>query len=159
MDSISCYIHEHELADVDMGAYKLDEFYDLPTTPEIERYIPIKGKMVPILKLHRIIGTVLDRDKAKKSVVLLTTEGVVTVKIYGGVFAEYDKQLSEKRPDGTKHVIEKSIFSRGNLIAIIGVRDEDSFRAKKYSKTPYHLIEKIEVNGTQLQFIPRANQN
>ena len=159
MDSISCYVHEHELADVDMEAYRLDEFYDLPTTPEIERYIPIKGKMVPILKLHRIIGTVLDRDKAKKSVVLLTTEGVVTVKIYGGVFAEYDKQLSEKRPDGTKHVIEKSIFSRGNLIAIIGVRDEDSFRAKKYSKTPYHLIEKIEVNGTQLQFIPRANQN
>lgn len=152
MDAISCYIHEHELANVDMAAYRLDDFYDLPTTPEIERYIPIKGKMVPILKLHRIIGTVLDRDKAKKSVVLLTTEGVVTVKIYGGVFAEYDKQLSEKRSDGTKHVIRKSEFSRGNKIIVIGVRDGDNeFRAKKYSKTPYHLIETVgAVEGSKI---------
>ena len=151
MDSISCYIHEHELVDVDMETYGLEEFYDLPTTPEIERYIPIKGKLVPILKLHRIIGTVLDRDKSKKMVTLLTTKGVVTVKIYGGVFAEYDKQLSEKRPDGTKHVIRKSEFSRGNKIIVIGVRDEDSFRAKKYSRTPHHLIETVgAVEGSRI---------
>ena len=151
MDSISCYIHDHELIDVDMKAYGLEEFYDLPTTPEIERYIPIKGKLIPILKLHRIIGTVLDRDKNKKMVTLLTTKGVVTIKIYGGVFAEYDKQLSEKRPDGTKHVIRKSEFSRGNKIIVIGVRDEDSFRAKKYSRTPYHLVETVgAVEGNKI---------
>ena len=151
MDSISCYIHEHELVNVDMKAYKLENFFDLSTTPEVERYIPIKGKLIPILKLHRIIGTVLDRDKAKKMVTLLTTEGVVTVKIYGGVFNEYDKQLSEKRPDGTKKIIRKSEFSRGNKIIVIGVRDDDSFRAKKYSKTPYHLIETVgAVEGNRI---------
>jgi DNA polymerase-3 subunit alpha len=151
MDSISCYIHEHELINVDMKAYKLENFFDLPTTPEVERYIPIKGKLIPILKLHRIIGTVLDRDKAKKMVTLLTTEGVVTVKIYGGVFNEYDKQLSEKRPDGTKKIIRKSECSRGNKIIVIGVRDDDSFRAKKYSKTPYHLIETVgAVEGSRI---------
>jgi DNA polymerase-3 subunit alpha len=151
MDSISCYIHEHELVNVDMKAYKLENFFDLSTTPEVERYIPIKGKLIPILKLHRIIGTVLDRDKAKKMVTLLTTEGVVTVKIYGGVFNEYDKQLSEKRPDGTKKIIRKSEFSRGNKIIVIGVRDDDSFRAKKYSKTPYHLIETVgAVEGSRI---------
>ena len=84
-------------------------------------------------------------------VTLLTTKGVVTIKIYGGVFAEYDKQLSEKRPDGTKHVIRKSEFSRGNKIIVIGVRDEDSFRAKKYSRTPYHLVETVgAVEGNKI---------
>jgi DNA polymerase-3 subunit alpha len=143
MDSVSFYSHNHELEYVDLDRYGFSDFWDLPEEPEIERVIPIKGKYVPILRLHRIIGTVLDRDKAKKTVTLLTTRGVVTVKIFGGVFAQYDKQISERGADGKKHVIEKSMFSRGNKIIVCGVRDGDSFRAKKYSKTPWHLIEQI----------------
>ena len=143
MDSVSFYSHEHELKNVDLGFYEFSDFFDLPEEPEIDRVIPIKGKHVPILRLHRIIGTVLDRDKAKKTVTLLTTRGVVTVKIFGGVFAQYDKQISERGADGKKHVIEKSMFSRGNKIIVCGVRDGDSFRAKKYSKTPWHLVEQI----------------
>ena len=145
MDAISCYIHEHELASINPDDYGWSRFEDLEPTPQVERYIPIKGKMVPILKLSRIYGTVLDRDKSKKTVTLLTTGGVVTVKIYGGVFAQYDKQISEKGADGKKHVIRKSEFARGNKIIVTGVRDGDSeFRAKKYSKTPWHLIEIIK---------------
>ena len=143
MDSVSFYSHEHELTNVDLDYYGFSDFFDLPEEPEIDRVIPIKGKMVPILRLHRIIGTVLDRDKAKKTVTLLTTRGVVTVKIFGGVFAQYDKQISERGADGKKHVIEKSMFSRGNKIIVSGVRDGDSFRAKKYSKTSWHLVEQI----------------
>ena len=144
MDSISCYIHEHELKGIDYKQYGLDHFDQLSKEPEIERYIPIKGKMIPIFKLHRIIGTVLDKDKAKKTVTLLTEEGVVVIKIYG-VFQNYDKQISEKGADGHKHVLRKSEFSRGNKIIITGVRDgEHDFRAKKYSRTPYHLVETIE---------------
>ena len=153
MDSVSFYSHEHELRGVDMDRYELTDFFDLPEDPIVDRVIPIKGKQVPILKLFRICGTVLDRDKAKKTVTLLTTSGVVTVKIFGGVFAQYDKQISERGADGKKHVIEKSMFSRGNKIIVIGVRDGDAFRAKKYSKTPFHLVEQIvEVNadGTML---------
>ena len=143
MDSVSFYSHAHELEKVELNRYGFSDFFDLPEDPEIDRVIPIKGKMVPILRLHRIIGTVLDRDKAKKTVTLLTTRGVVTVKIFGGVFSNYDKQISERGIDGKKHVIEKSMFSRGNKIIVCGVRDGDSFRAKKYSKTPYHLVEQI----------------
>lgn len=142
MDSISCYIHKHELSEVNYEEYGWKHFNDLPTTPEIEKYIPIKGKMIPIFKLNRIAGTVLDRDKSKKTVTLLTEDGVVVVKIYG-VFQNYDKQISEKGADGKKHVLEKSMFSRGNLLIITGIREEDNFRAKKYSKTPHHLIEQI----------------
>ena len=144
MDSVSFYSHEHELEYVDLDRYGFSDFWDLPEEPEIERTIPIKGKYVPILRLHRIIGTVLDRDKAKKTVTLLTTRGVVTVKIFGQVFSNYDKQISERGADGKKHVIRKSEFARGNKIIVCGVRDGDSFRAKKYSKTPWSLIETIE---------------
>ena len=147
MDSVSFYSHEHELRGVDMDRYELTDFFDLPEDPIVDRVIPIKGKQVPILKLFRICGTVLDRDKAKKTVTLLTTSGVVTVKIFGGIFSQYDKQISERGADGKKHVIEKSMFSRGNKIIVIGVRDGDAFRAKKYSKTPFHLVEQIvDVN-------------
>ena len=153
MDSVSFYSHEHELCGVDMDRYELTDFFDLPEDPIVDRVIPIKGKQVPILKLFRICGTVLDRDKAKKTVTLLTTSGVVTVKIFGGVFSNYDKQISERGADGKKHVIEKSAFSRGNKIIVCGVRDGDAFRAKKYSKTPYHLVEQIiEVNPDGTMF-------
>ena len=153
MDSVSFYSHDHELKDLDIWRYDLSDFEDLSEEPVVDRVIPIKGKQVPILKLFRICGTVLDRDKSKKTVTLLTTSGVVTVKIFGGVFAQYDKQISERGADGKKHVIEKSMFSRGNKIIVIGVRDGDAFRAKKYSKTPYHLVEQIvEINpdGTMI---------
>jgi DNA polymerase-3 subunit alpha len=143
MDAVSCYFHEHELANVDLLEYNFADFNELPENPVVERFIPIKGSMIPILKIDRIIGTVLDRDKAKKMVTLLTPSGVVTVKIFGPVFAEYDKQISQKGADGKKHVVEKSLFTRGNKIIVTGIRREDSFIGKKYSKTPFHLIEQI----------------
>lgn len=143
MEAISCYIHDHELSEVDFDACGIDRFEDLAPTPQVDRYIPIKGKMIPLFKLNRIAGTVLDRDKSKKTVTLLTTDGVVTVKIYG-VFQQYDKQISEKGADGKKHVIRKSEFSRGNKIVVTGVRDGDNeFRAKTYKNTPFHLVETV----------------
>lgn len=144
MDSVSCYFHEHELAHVNNTYYGFSNFFDLPEEPEIERILEIKGKRVPIFKIHRIYGTVLDRDKMKKLVTLLTPNGVVTVKIFGEVFNIYDRQISEKGADGKKHVKEKSTFARGNKIVVCGIRDGDSFRAKKYKATPYHLCELIE---------------
>ena len=144
MDSVSCYFHEHELAHVDNTYYGFSNFFDLAEEPEIERVFEIKGKRVPIFKIHRIYGTVLDRDKMKKLVTLLTPDGVVTVKIFGEVFNVYDRQISEKGVDGKKHVKEKSTFARGNKIVVCGIRDGDSFRAKKYKATPHHLCELIE---------------
>ena len=159
MDAISCYIHEHELNGLLYDTCGLDRFGDLPTKPQIDRYIPIKGKMIPIFKLNRIAGTVLDRDKSKKIVTLLTTDGVVTVKIYG-VFQQYDKQISEKGADGKKHVIEKSTFTRGNKIIVTGIRDgENEFRAKTYKNTPYHHVELItSINNGIITTRSRLNE-
>lgn len=145
MDSVSCYFHEHELINMNNRLYGFSDFKSLPEEPQIDTYFYNKkdNKKVPLFKIKRIAGTVLDRDKAKKTVTLLTTSGVVTVKIFGAVFAIYDKQISEKGADGKKHVIEKSMFTRGNKVIITGIRRDDSFIAKKYSRTPYHLVEQI----------------
>ena len=148
MDAVSFYSHEHELAHVNNHRYGITNFSDIPENPVVERILPIKGRQIPIFKLYRIAGTILDKDKAKKTVTLLTTDGVVTVKIFGQVFTHYDKQISEKGADGKKHVIEKSWLSRGNKIIVTGIKQSDGFLAKKYNKTPYHLVELItEVNA------------
>lgn len=143
MDAVSFYSHEHELAHVNTRAYDITDFDKIPETPVVERIIPIKGRQIPIFKLYRIAGTILDKDKNKKTVTLLTTSGVVTVKIFGQVFSHYDKQISEKGADGKKHVIEKSWLARGNKIIVTGIKQSDGFLAKKYNKTPYHLVELI----------------
>ena len=145
MDAVSFYSHEHELANINNHRYGITNFSDIPENPVVERILPIKGRQIPIFKLYRIAGTILDKDKAKKTVTLLTTDGVVTVKIFGQVFTHYDKQISEKGADGKKHILRKSEFTRGNKIIVIGVRTgEKEFLAKKYARTPYHLIETIE---------------
>lgn len=145
MDSISCYIHEHELSKVKTGFYGFADYSKLSEEPEVSYEFTSKqtGKKIPLFKIHRIIGTVLDKDKAKKTVTLLTTSGVVTVKIFGDAFTHYDKQISEKGADGVKHVIEKSWLSRGNKIIVTGIRRDSDFICKKYKNTPYHLVELI----------------
>lgn len=144
MDSISCYLHEHELYNVNEEDYNCINFFRLPEEPVIDQIINIKGKQIPLFKINRIMGTVLDKNKTKKTVTLLTKNGVVTVKIFGDVFNYYDKQISEKNPEtGKKKVLEKSIFSRGNKIIVTGIRRDDNWIAKKYSRTPYHLVEQI----------------
>lgn len=144
MDSVSFYSHPHELAGADLSAYNCVDYFSLPEEPVIETEIMIKGKKIPLYKIVRIAGTVLDRDKNKHSVTLLTTSGVVTVKIFGTVFAHYDKQISERGDDGKKHVIEKSWFARGSKIIVSGIRRGEVFLGKKYARTPWHLVEKIE---------------
>ena len=154
MDSISCYIHDHELKKVPIWRYGFTSYAALPENPVVNYEFTSKqtGQKIPLFKISRIIGTVLDRDKGKKTVNILTPEGdVVPVKIFGDAFTHYDKQISEKGADGKKHVVEKSWFSRGNKIIVTGIKREESFIGKKYKNTPYHLVElitRVSENGS-----------
>ena len=96
-----------------------------------------------MFKLHRIAGTVIDKDKNKSTVTLLTTTGVVTVKVWKNQFAKWDKQISKIGDDGKKHVVEKSWFKRGNKLVLTGIRRGDNFVPKKYKSTTYPLFTKI----------------
>jgi len=141
MDSISFYSHEHELA---RAAVDYDDFFKLPDEPEIEySFTGNNGQEIKVYKLHKIIGTVIDKDKMHNTITLLTPTGVVLVKIYKNQFAMYDKQLSQKGADGKKHVIEASWFKRGNKLMIQGIRRGDNFIPKKLKKSVYPIISKI----------------
>lgn len=145
MDSLSFYYHPHELANLQYDLYDVTNFFSLPQEPEIEKVFGTKsGDEIRMFKISRIAGTVIDKDKNKGSVSLLTNEGVVIVKVWKNQFAAWDKQISERDAEGTKHVLEKSWFQRGNKLIITGVRREDNFIPKKYKSTPYPLFEIID---------------
>ena len=141
MDSISFYYHEHELI---RAQSSYDDFFNLPEEPEIEySFSGSEGQEIKIYKLHKIIGTVIDKDKIRNTINLLTPTGVVNVRIYKNQFALYDKQISEKDADGVKHVLEKSWFTRGTKLMVQGIRRNNDFIPKKTKKSIYPIISKI----------------
>ena len=152
MEALCFYYHEHELAHVDSSRYGFVNFMDLPETPVIDKVYKKNGKEIKIFKLNLICGTCIAKNKVKSTVSLLTTTGVVTVKFRKEYFNLFDKQISEKNPDGTKTVIEKSFFNRGSMIIVQGIRSEDNFIAKKYANSQIehqlYKIDSIAPDGT-----------
>lgn len=83
---------------------------------------------------------------------MLTTSGIVEVKFRKEYFSLFDRQISAKGEDGKKHIIEKSWFNRGSMIIVQGMRNEDTFIAKKYNSTEGHTLYKIdEVIGDEIK--------
>ena len=145
MESLCFYYHEHELAHLSTKKYGIDNFFHLSEEPDVERYFPNKkGEMMPLYNIHTIAGTCIAKDKTKSIVYLLTTGGVVPVKFRKEYFSLFDKQISQRQEDGTKKVIEKSWFNRGNMLLVKGIRRGDDFIAKKYASTEGHTLYKIE---------------
>lgn len=157
MDSLSFYYHEHELAKLRADIYGISDYFNLPEEPQVERTFTTKdGNEITLFKVVRIAGTVIDKNKNKSMVTLLTPTGVVTVKVWKNQFAKWDKQISERDNDGVKHVIEKSWFTRGNKLIITGIRRDDTFIPKKYKGTEYPLferIDKLDENGWILESV------
>ena len=141
MESINFYYHKHELADYQ---YEFDDFFKLPEDPEIDySFTTNNGQEVKVYRLHNIIGTVIDKDKTRNTVTLLTPTGVVLIRIYKNQFAIYDKQISVIGDDGKKHVIESSWFKRGTLLRIQGIKRGNDFIPKKTKSSIYPVIMKI----------------
>lgn len=141
IESMSFYYHEHELAKVNRMLYDIKDFHKLPEQPVVVKRIPTReeGRYIDIMELSHICGTVLDKNKMKNSISLLTPDGVVTVKIWKNQFAKYDKQISEIQADGKKKVREKSWFSRGTLLYLQGIRRGDAFIPKAYKGSPHRV--------------------
>jgi DNA polymerase-3 subunit alpha len=161
MQSLCFYYHEHELANVNTKKYGIVNFNDLSREPVVDIFFKKNGKQIPLYKLSIIVGTVISKNDTKSSVTILTTDGVVTVKFTKEYYAMYNRQLSEKQPDGTKKIIEKGWFTRGTKIMVTGFRRDDAFVAKRYSKTATHQLYKIidvKDNGEIEIIHERSNQ-
>lgn len=151
MESINFYYHEHELAEYQE---QFDDFNLLNEEPEIDYSFTSKnGQTINVYKIHTIIGTVINKDKIRNTITLLTPEGVVLVRIYKNQYAIYDKQISQKDSDGHKHVIEPSWFKRGTLLRIQGIRRGNDFIPKKTKSSVFPIIARIiSTDNHMLQY-------
>lgn len=151
MDSLSYYYHEHELAPVNKEKYGIVEFTQLNEQPKVVNSYVSRGIERQVYELSRIAGTVLDKDKNKYTVTILTTDGVITVKMYAGSFSHYNKQISEKDKSGKKTVLESSWFTRGNKILLTGFRRGNQFIPRTYKDSIYQhtiaLIQEVDQYG------------
>ena len=145
MDSISFYYHDHELKNIN---FDIDNFFELPEEPILERTFPTEnGQEIKIFKLNLIAGTVVEKNKLKNTISLLTPTGVVNVKIYKNQYSLFDKQISIKGEDGHKKIIEKSWFSKGTLLLLQGFRRGNDYVLKKYKDSIYPVVSKITSVG------------
>ena len=153
MDSLSFYYTDHELANIDREQYMISSFEELPEVPKIaETYF--RGKReCKRFTLCRICGTILDTDKNKDTITLLTPDsGVISVKYYKGQFGFYNKQISHLFEGATKKVVlEKSWFKRGNKLLVTGYRRGERFYPTQYANSAFRhttqLIKEVLPNG------------
>ncbi len=150
MEAMCFYYHEHELANINFDQYGIKDFFKLPPEPVVERTFTKGDKVINIFKLTHICGTCIAKNKLKSSISLLTPTGVVNVKFSKQFFAMFDKQASKIQDDGTKKVVERSWFNRGQKILVLGLRSGDDFISKKYASSfghqLYHILD-IADNG------------
>lgn len=144
MEALCFYYHDHELAALNKFKYGIVNFFDLSPEPIVEKTFRRGQADIPIYKIFRICGTCIAKNKTKSTVYLLTLDGVVPVKFRQEYFSLFDKQISERKEDRSKKILEKSWFNRGNMIMVQGIRREDNFIAKKYNSTPGHTIYHID---------------
>lgn len=145
MESTCLYFHEHELKNINNGKYGLRDFETLPVEPRVANSFEKGGRTINMFELSKIIGTVIAKDKNKNIISLLTRGGtVVTIKFPKAYYSIYDKQISIMGEDGKKKIIEKSWFTKGNMLVINGMRRGDNdFVAKKYASQGGHTLYRV----------------
>lgn len=144
MDSLGYYYSRHELSNVRYGDYggqpiTISNFEDLPLHKEKDKY-------------YYLAGTVIDVNKNKKTVALLTPEcGVVDVKFYDTLFINYNKKIAVTDKNGKKTVVEDSWLQKGSTIIVNGTRNENTFMCAKsysFSRFTVALITDITESGS-----------
>jgi len=143
MEALCFYYHEHELAHINKNKYGIIDFYELPSEPIVDYFFKRNGRDIPIYKIYKIAGTVIGKNDTRSSITLLTTTGVVNVKLTKEYYAMFNRQISELGEDNVKHIVEKGWFTRGIKLVVAGFRRDDTFVGKTYTNTGCHQIYKI----------------
>lgn len=136
MQSLNLYFGKHELDNINLGQfYNISSFKDLPEEPT---WITKKGKRKDFTEpiCSDIAGTVVDKNKDKSTITLLTQTGIVYVKIPRGKYVHYDEKIVSK--DGT--VLEESWFNKGNILVVTGFRSDEQFMNRKPSNKATSIV-------------------
>lgn len=153
MESLGMYYHKHELTNIDNSLYDIVDYMKLDRTPIVDYTFKRNGAEIPIFKTFKIAGTVIAKDEMHSQITLLTTTGVVEVKMSKEYFSQYNKRISEVRPDGTKKIMEQGFFQRGMMLVCNGIRRGDTFVLKAYKRKgnvqhQLYKITKVNQDGT-----------
>lgn len=153
METVTFYSGKHELDYMPLNKYfNIGNFFELESN-KIVGYKEFKNKRYPRYQLNVIAGTVVDKNKSKHIVYLLTQYGVVPVKYHKGAFLHYDKKVVDVSGE-TKTILDPSWFDRGTKLVIIGYKRGEEFVPKVYKETAYaHTTMKIlNYNKNEIYF-------
>ena len=95
----------------------------------------IKGKIIPKMKLYTVAATVIDRDNTKAIVTVQAPDGVMSLKLYKGLYAEYNKTDEETG--------EETFFEKGTHLLITGIQRGSTFVPKTYKNLKRHSLLKL----------------
>lgn len=155
--AISFYPDEHELAHLDRKRYNISLFNELPEEPEFVARKAGKREWKQYV-LSQIAGTVLDKnDNHHLLTILDINNNVVQCKFNAEDYSYYKAQLSVMNPDGSKTIMDKPWFKRGQPLILTGVRmGVDDFRVKSYKNSIFnrkvYRIDSIDNNTGEIEF-------
>lgn len=145
METVLFYSDKHELDYMPIDkTFDIVTFNELSPEPVITGYKSYRGRPIPQFKIDTIAGTVVEKNKGKRLIYVLTQDGVVTVKYSKGQFNYYDKKVV--RINGKeKEVLDDSWFKRGTKLILVGFRRGESFVLRKTGTIFSHTT--IKING------------
>lgn len=154
-----CFYHDrHELKGMNTVEYNVKNFDTLPEEPKPISVTEKNGKTYENYALCAMAGTVIKTDNTRHIVSLLTLDGVVDVKMYAGIYNQYNQKISVlDKETKKKTVVDDSWFKRGNKILTYGLRRDNMFVVKTDRSSGFNrtvcLINKVRPDGSlDLQF-------
>ena len=151
METVCFYSSAHELDYMPISnTFPLAKFRNLTPEPFIVKWNSYRGRRIPVFKIDVIAGTVVEKNKAKRLIHVLTQDGVVTIRFSKGQYAYYDKKVVVV--DGkNKKVLDASWFDRGTKLVLIGFRRGEEFVLRKTGTTYNHTV--MRINGYNAESI------
>lgn len=155
LESLNFFYSGHPLDNVSIPL-QISKYNDI-IEDEVVGFFHIKGKTIPRLRLHTIVGTVINKDKQKGVVTLAAPDAVIDVKFYRQLFALYsheedDIDLSTEEQENN-NAINEDFFKKGTHLAITGIKRGDMFLPKVYKNTGIPAVLKIEVDPETNEFL------
>lgn len=131
MQSMRMYVSGHELQHLEFENIELSEFDTMPENETNGQFF-IEGKFFPRYMIRHIVGTVVDKNKLKSKITVLTPHGPAEVKVWKDQFAHYDQTLMDPE---THETAQSSFFEIGTHLLLTGIKRGNGFMLKKYKNT------------------------
>ena len=146
METIMFYSDKHEIDYVEfLKDINIVNFNEMEQEKVKSTYKTRSGTTRNVFETENIAGTVVDKNKQKSLIYVLTKHGVVTVRVPKYKFELYDKKVVSVDNEGNKIIKDTSWFDRGTTLLLIGYRRGEEFVLYKPNKDAKELF-KIEKN-------------